>query len=132
MGDVAEATFDAFERGDMFSLEVSDIALAETVRDSVPTYKTTFVIREVPEEALTLRPGMTADIDVLTDVRDATLYIPTRSVVFAESGSYVHVYEDGLFKEVPITVGLRGSEGTVEVVSGLEEGQEIVLYSDAL
>ena len=75
---------------------------------------------------------MTADIDIVTSAQHDVLYVPIRSVVFADGGSYVHVYEGGVFKKVTVVTGLRGSEGMVEIVSGLHEGQEIVLYSDSL
>lgn len=132
LGDKAMITFDAFERTDIFSAEVVRIALSETIRDGVPTYKTTLILLDNPREGLTFRPGMTADIDVITDVREDVLYIPSRSVVREGGRTFVRIFDGNEFQEAAVEVGLRGSEGTSEVQSGLTEGQEIVLFIEEL
>jgi len=128
LGDSCTITFDAFERGDVFNAEVVRIALSETIRDGVPTYKTTLRLTDAELEDVQIRPGMTADIEIRTDMRKDVLFVPIRSVLRKGSQSYVRVFSDGIFTEKNIEIGLRGSEGTVEVTSGLEEGEEIVLY----
>lgn len=127
LGNKAAVTFDAFDKSSVFEAEVVRIALSETVREGVPTYKTTLRLISNIED-IAVRPGMTADIDIHTDRQENVLYIPVRSVLREGTRTYVRVYENGEFKEKDITIGLRGSEGTVEVVSGLQEGEEIVLY----
>jgi len=125
-------TFDAFERTDTFDATVVRIALTETLREGVPTYKTTLLLNdEIPPE-YTMRPGMTADADILTDVREDVLFIPTRSVLRDGTRTYVRVVENGSFVERDITVGLRGSEGTTEIIRGLSEGEEVVLFVEEL
>lgn len=128
IGDLSTITFDAFERGDMFEGEVVRIALSETVKDGVPTYKTTLRLTDSEMEGVQLRPGMTADIEIRTDIQEDVLFVPVRSVLRKGAQSYVRVFVDGDFKEKYIETGLRGSEGTIEVISGLREGEEIVLY----
>jgi len=132
LGDVAHITFDAFDRSQVFEGEVVRIALGETLREGVPTYKTTVVLRDVPIDAPALKPGMTADVDIVTDMRADVLYVPVRSVVEEQGKKIVRVYSDDTFSEVPVETGLRGSEGTIEVLSGLSHGQEIVLYAEDL
>ena len=128
LGDTSVLTFDAFERGDEFNAEVVRIALSETIRDGVPTYKTTLRLTDIELEDIQLRPGMTADIEIRTDIEEDVLYIPVRSVLRKGAQSYVRVFSNGEFQEKNIETGLRGSEGTIEVTSGLREGDEIVLY----
>lgn len=128
LGDQAEITFDAFRRDQVFMGEVVRIALTETVREGVPTYKTTLVLTDIPNSSLTLRPGMTADVDITTDSREDVLSVPTRSVLMKNGASYVRVVEGGSFVEREVETGLRSSVGTVEVLAGVREGEEVVLY----
>jgi len=128
LGDKAEITFDAYERTDVFTAEVIRIALSETVKDGVPTYKTTLRLTNGHHKDITIRPGMTADVEILTERKEEVLFVPTRSVLSEGDRRYVQIFDGENFKEVDIETGLRGSEGTIEVVNGLEEGDEIVLY----
>ncbi len=128
LGDTAKVTFDAYEQSDVFTATVVRIAVSETYKEGVPTYKTTLRIDDADRENITLRPGMTADIDILTDTREDTLFIPVRSVLTENGRTYVRIYQNGEFVEKDIETGLRGSEGTVEVTGGLEEDDEVVLY----
>lgn len=128
LGDRAKVTFDAFDRTDVFEAEVFRIALGETVREGVPTYKTTLVLLTKPEGALVLRAGMTADIDIQTDIRDDVVYVPTRSILTRDATPYVRVVAGGSYVERNVEVGLRGSDGFTEIVSGVDAGEEVVLF----
>jgi RND family efflux transporter MFP subunit len=128
LGNTAHVMFDAFGRDAVFSAEVVRIALVETVREGVPTYKTTLLLTEPLASDYVLRPGMTADIDITTTRRTDILRVPTRSVLGAEERRYVRVYQDGAFREREIRAGLRGSDGMTEVLDGLTEGDEVVVY----
>ncbi len=130
LGDTAQVTFDAFERTDIFRAKVVRIALSETVREGVPTYKTTLVITDMPERGAAIRAGMTADIAIEAELRSDVLFVPSRSVLREGERSYVRVFHDGLIEERDVEPGLRGSEGTTEVVSGLTEGEEVVLFME--
>ena len=104
------------------------MAVSEMYKEGVPTYKTTLRLDTIEREDITLLPGMTADVDIFTDVAENVLYVPVRSVLLDNGRRYVRIFKDGEFIEKDIETGLRGSEGTIEVVTGLVEGEEIVLY----
>ncbi len=128
LGDSATVTFDAYGKDEMFEAEVVSIALSETVRDGVPTYKTTLQLREEKREGVTLRPGMTADVDIVTALRKEVLYVPLRSLVREEGKVFVRIFNGREFEDRYVTTGLRGSGGTIEILSGLKEGEEVVIY----
>ena len=128
LGDKASITFDAFERTSIFTGTVVRIALVETMREGVPTYKTTIVLDDELPERYTLRPGMTADIDITTDEREGVLFVPTRSVIREGARTYVRIVEQGEIVQRNVVTGLRGSAGTVEITDGLSEGDEVVLF----
>jgi RND family efflux transporter MFP subunit len=129
IGNTAKVTFDALDRGQVFDAEVVRIALVETVREGVPTYKTRLALTTPPPAEVTLRPGMTADAEILTDVHEHVLTIPTRSVIIEDARSFVRVLNArGELEERDVVPGLRGSEGVMEIREGLTEGEQIVVF----
>jgi RND family efflux transporter MFP subunit len=128
IGDSADITFDAFDRNDVFTAEVVRIALTETFKEGVPAYKTTLRLLNGVHKDVILRPGMTADIEIHTDAREDVLFVPVRSVLREGERTYVRILDGTSFVEKDIETGLRGSEGTIEVLKGLSENEEIVLY----
>ncbi len=73
-----------------------------------------------------LRAGYSANAEIIIAEKKDVLVIPERLVTFANDSSYVEVKDSlGELTQHPVEVGL--SDGiSIEVVSGLEEGQEIV------
>ena len=78
-----------------------------------------------PDEFPGLLPGYSADIEIRLDARDNVLRIPTESVL---EGDRVLFYDaaTGMIDERSIKTGLSNWNYT-EVVSGLKEGDRIVL-----
>jgi RND family efflux transporter MFP subunit len=129
-GNLAQVTFDTFERDEVFTAQVVHVAATETVREGVPTYKTTLDITTFPDggEELVLRPGMTADIEIITGERRNVVIIPRRSVYRNESGEYVYVPDGKGYRVQEIVTGFRGSDGMIEVISGITEGDQVITY----
>jgi RND family efflux transporter MFP subunit len=84
----------------------------------------TMIILENPDERL--RDGMTATAEVTIERRDHVLFIPNRALRGTWEDPWVEVYIDGQVEEREITLGLTDGINT-EVLSGLEEGEEVVL-----
>ncbi|MGG6241452.1 efflux RND transporter periplasmic adaptor subunit [filamentous cyanobacterium CCT1] len=86
----------------------------------------------------TLKPGMFASLEVLTEsTSEAVMAIPQSAVVEASSQTLVFVRNGNAFEPVDVTLG-RTAGDQVEVLSGLFEGDEIVtqranqLYAQSL
>lgn len=124
VGNEAAVTLDAYGSGVYFKARVIKIDPAETTLDGVPTYKTTL---EFDRNDQRIRSGMTANITVTTAVRENALSIPTRAI-FEESGKrFVRVLKANKTEEKrEVGVGLKGTDGETEVVSGLGEGELVV------
>jgi HlyD family secretion protein len=73
-----------------------------------------------------LLPGTSADVEVILQVRDNVLRIPTTTLL---EGSKVLVVNDGRLVERAVTVALRNWD-FVEVTSGLSAGEEVVTTLD--
>lgn len=128
--DVAMITLDAYGDDVVFEGYVFSIEPAETEISGVVYYNTTIVFDKLGDE-YDVRSGMTANVDILTDVRESVLVIPRRAVFTQDGSSYVRVLKDiaqGSFEEREVTMGLIGDDGVVEVLTGLEEGDKIVTF----
>ncbi len=83
---------------------------------------------EVRNEGTLLKPDMYAHLTIRADARRKALTVPTeavirtgvRNIVFVEKG-------EGEFVAKEVTLGLETGDGMVEIVSGLEKGEKIVL-----
>ena len=123
-GDEAMVTLDAYGSGVTFLARVVSIDPAETVRDGVSTYRT---IIQFMEQDPRIRTGMTANVRITTEKRDNVLAVPQGVVVERDGRKYVRVREGEQTIEREITTGSVSSLGSVEVLSGLSEGDVIIL-----
>lgn len=78
-GQTAEVTFDTWPN-DRFTATVSQIRLTPTTVSSVVTYT---VILKIDNPDQRLLPGMTANLNVITERRDGVLRIPTAAQRFS-------------------------------------------------
>jgi HlyD family secretion protein len=127
VGDPARISFDAYGTDVIFAAKVISIDPAETIIEGVSTYKVTLVLDEKDDRILS---GMTANIDISTDKREDVLMVPFRAVLSKDDGKYVRIPSaDGLTAtEKKVEIGLRGSDGNVEVLNGLVAGEQVVIY----
>lgn len=124
VGDSAKITLDAYGSDTFFDANVVKIDPAETMIEGVATYKTTF---QFTKEDQRIKSGMTANIDILTDKRENIIIIPQRAVVSQNGDKIVKILEGENIKEVKVKTGLRGSDGNVEIIEGIGEGEKVVL-----
>jgi Cu(I)/Ag(I) efflux system membrane fusion protein len=81
---------------------------------------------------LLLRPDMFSELSIFSDTRDNAVVIPSESVV--RSGGKPQVFivrEPGKFEPREVTLGVE-SDGRVEVISGVSEGEEVVTSAQFL
>ena len=73
-----------------------------------------------------LKPGMFARATAELGGRSRTIFVPEQVIVPKSDGSYVYLAEDGKAALRKVTLGKR-EPGRVEIVSGLKEGETVVL-----
>lgn len=122
IGNIAKVTLDAYGKEVVFDAYVSLIDPAETIVEGIPTYKVTLSIVADPR----IRSGMTADINIVTSEKKGILSIPTRAIIEKDGQVFVRKVEGDTYTEVPVTIGLKGSNGNTELVSGLNIGDVVV------
>lgn len=131
INDPAKITLDAYGSDIIFEAKVISVDPAETVIEGVSTYKTTL---EFTEEDDHIKSGMTANIDILTAKKDA-IAIPQRAVITKDGQKYILVEtgsveidtEKKQTEERKIETGLRGSDGNIEIISGLNAGEKVII-----
>lgn len=123
-GDEASITLDAYGEDVLFYAKVISIDPAETIRDGVSTYKIKLQF-DVKDDRI--KSGMTASVKMITFSKPNVIVIPG-GVIFDKDGKkFVQVKVDEGVVEKEIILGMTSSLGQVEVVSGLVDGDKVVL-----
>jgi len=76
-----------------------------------------------------LRFGMSADAELILEEHENVLVIPEGAIIYEEEKTYVNIQDDTIpegMRKIEITKGISDGLRT-EVLSGLEEGQVVVL-----
>lgn len=129
IGDKAKFTLDSYGDEILFDAFVIKIDPAETVIEGVSTYKTTLQLEKNDER---IRSGMTANLDIMTAQKENIIAIPQRAVISKNGDKFVRVFEGTVVVEKIVKTGLRGSNGDVEILSGLNEGEKVITYTKAI
>ncbi len=125
IGDNADITLDAYGSDISFDAYAVSIEPAETVVEGVPTYVTKFHFLEKDDRP---KSGMTANITITTDIRKDVIAIPQRAVVRNNGTVTVRILRDNLVHEVTVETGLRGSDGNIEIINGVSEGDKVIIF----
>ncbi len=127
-GDKARVTLDAYTGDVVFDANVSKIDPGETMVEGVATYKTTLQFAKKDER---VKSGMTANIDILTAQKENVIVIPRRLVIARNGDKFVKKLGAGnQITEIKVETGLAGSDGNIEIISGLSEGDKIIYGLD--
>jgi HlyD family secretion protein len=129
--DLAVVTFDAFGENRKFNGLVYFIEPASTSIQDVIYYKVKIRLTDDAATLKDIKSGMTSNVVITTNSKDGVLSVPSRAVLEKiGDGKFVRVLRDkNQVEEVPVTVGLSGNEGMVEVISDqLQAGDAIVTF----
>ncbi|MGA8785268.1 MAG: efflux RND transporter periplasmic adaptor subunit, partial [Polaromonas sp.] len=119
-GMAARAVADAYP-GQSFDAQLSYIAPAVD-----PQRGTVEVRLAVPKPPVFLRPDMTVSVELVGGTKAQALVLPSGAVHDADrEAPWVLALQGGRAVRVPIKLGLRGI-GSVEIVAGLKEGDEVI------
>ncbi|MEN9558715.1 MAG: hypothetical protein RL141_1084 [Candidatus Parcubacteria bacterium] len=132
VGQSATVTLDAYGDSREFTGTVVSEEPDQTVVQDAVYYKARVQLTDLPTEngtPLDVKPGMTANVVILTAEAKDALVIPSRSVrTDQETGvQTVRVLVGDVPEDRTITTGLRGDEGLLQVLSGLAAEETIVV-----
>lgn len=119
-GQKAEITVAAYP-GKAFPAKVVLIGPAADPRSR------TFTVKVRPEDhGGKLRQGMFAQVSIVTQEREKAVLVPKEAVVTRAGQSVVFVVKGEAVEQRAVKLGLR-KDGMVEIVSGLQPGEEVVV-----
>ncbi len=126
MGQSAQITVDAAP-GEVFDGEVVKISEIGDVQSGVATYDVTL---SVPYSKM-VKVGMSADGEILIESQKDVVLLPIEAVTEMKNRKIVTVYREGESGNeektvVPVETGIMDAR-YYEVISGLEEGERVVL-----
>ena len=130
-------TVDAFPE-DRFEGAVTQVRQQATTESNVVTYE---VVISAPNKDLKLKPGLTANVTIMTMEKNNVLAVPTKALRFTpneallrdnqeiedvEAPNKVWTLEDDTFKAHKVETGTTNGMLT-EIVSGISEGTEVLV-----
>ncbi|MBI4121299.1 MAG: efflux RND transporter periplasmic adaptor subunit [Parcubacteria group bacterium] len=120
----ASITLDAYGPNVAFTGKVISVDPARTVRDGVSAYK---VMLRFDGADARIRSGMTANIVITTEERQNVLSVPQGIVTLRDGKKFVTILRENDPFEQEVTTGLVSSLGNIEILSGLDGGDIVVL-----
>jgi RND family efflux transporter MFP subunit len=129
---VPESSVPSIHKGEVASVNVPVLhrtfpgrvtRFADKVQMSTRTMDTEV---DVPNPDLVLVPGMYAEVVLNVDRRDHALVVPLDAIEGTGAAARAYaINEAGLIAIVPVTTGIQNNQ-SVEILSGLTEGQEVI------
>lgn len=124
VGDLAEITLDAYGQNKKFSGHVTFIEPAETQIQDVVYYRMKI---QFDQNDTTIKSGMTANISIKVEEKKDVLAIPLRGISYRDNQYFIKTKVNEEISEKTVTVGLKGDSGYAEILSGLSEGEQVVV-----
>ena len=129
IGDLATVTLDAYSEIE-FTATVTFVDPAETYIEGIPTYRVKLQFDKQDER---IKSGMTANIDILTNKLENVILIPQRAVITKDGMKLVRIAEENdekhvtTIKQTEVTTGIRSSDGKIEIIEGIDEGDVVII-----
>ena len=103
------------------------VARVEALADSVTEERLAMVAFDALPAGVSV--GEMAEVTLHLPATAESLLLPNAAVVQHEGKTGVWRLKDGTLEFAPVTLGVQGLDGTVQVITGLNEGDTVVLYS---
>lgn len=101
------------------------------VSDSIDPATRTYLVRmDVPNADHRLKAGVFARVEISPKARSGVVVVPIDAVRSEDGETRVYVVQSGLAVPVPVRIGIT-SEGSAEILSGVEEGAEVIVGESA-
>lgn len=98
-----------------------------------PATRTARVRMALPNPDLKLRPGMFATVRITAQLAEAALQVPREAVIDTGARQLVFVArDDGHFEPRDVTLGAEGSNGAVQIIEGVRNGEQVVISGQFL
>ena len=127
VGQLVTVSVDAFPDEQLTGVVIKVAVVADSANSfmnpDLKVYPTTIKIDGTHDW---LRPGMSAEINILVRSLEDVVYVPIQAVTYFDDERVVYVSERGRTERREIEVGTF-SDSYIEILSGLEAGEEVLL-----
>lgn len=123
-GDPVRIELDAFPVSTEFAGKVSEVDPAQTELGGAIYYQTTILFAQ---QYPGIKPGMTANVWIETASSSDALIVPASAIADSGKEKTVEVLSGDATETRTITTGIESSDGRVQILSGLSEGEQVVL-----
>ncbi|KKQ78199.1 MAG: hypothetical protein A3A96_00085 [Candidatus Zambryskibacteria bacterium RIFCSPLOWO2_01_FULL_39_39] len=120
-GNPVSITFDAF-LNEIFLGEVSFIEPGDVVIDGIVNYKVRVSLKNFDPR---IKSGLTANLKIETSKKENVVSIPMYVVIKEGDKNFVNKLVGKDVQKIPVTLGLYGNNGLVEILSGVGEGETL-------
>jgi multidrug efflux pump subunit AcrA (membrane-fusion protein) len=124
IGDTANVSLDAYGSDVLFETKVVSIDPSETIRDGVTTYR--IVLQFIAQDDR-VKPGMTASVIVNTEKKSNVISVPQGIIELDKGNKVVKVMEGETITYRTVQTGSVSTLGTIEIISGLSDGDIVVI-----
>lgn len=123
LGNPVSIEFDALPN-EKFAGRIALIDPSETLINGVVNFKVT-VLLEKPDPRI--KSGFTSSLTIETNKKENVLTLPRFTIIEKENKFFVNrIISGNKLEEIEITMGLIGSNGNVEILSGLTNGDVVL------
>lgn len=124
IGQEASIALDAYGSTRLFSGIIASLDPAAAIQNDIPSYTVQIAFSGTDDR---VRSGMTANVSVSTTKKEGVLFLPARALFFKDGKQVVRKRVGDAEEEASVVIGIRGKNGEVEILSGLSEGDVVLI-----
>ena len=124
LGDAVQATLTAYS-SEIFTAIVTTVNPAASVNSGVASYGITVTF---PNNDSRLKPGLSANLHILTRTKDSAMLVPTSAIITAGDQKFVYVKDAKNIHKTSVITGIENKNGMTEITSGLSKGDMVLTF----
>lgn len=121
VGNPVTVTFDAFP-DEEFVGTVSYIEPGDVIVDGVVNYKVRVTLDQAESK---IKNGLTTNLKIQTNKKTSVVAVPLYALIQEGGQNFANKVVAKNIEKVPVSLGLYGNDGLVEILNGLEVGDTI-------
>ena len=122
--DKVKISIEAISEIEEFEGEVVSVNPGKILKEGDIYYEVTILPKEEIKE---LKPGMTADLLIITQKKENTLKIPRRALIKEGRKYFVRIPQETGYQKREVKIGIQ-NDREVEILDGLKEKEKVITY----
>lgn len=124
IGNPVKITLDAFPE-ETLTGQIIEVESGKTIVEGIVYYRVKILFDNAENK---IKSGMTADTTIETNKKENVLYVPQRAISYKNDSRLVKILKNKTIEEIKVETGLKGNNGETEIISGLKEGDKVIVY----